>query len=86
MPNLSSAPEVLREVALTPAWQEFWSQVDLWIEEAQLELEASASYNEFLETRAGLKVLRLVADWRLQLLEKVKELQMMSGDDNGNRS
>ena len=73
--NFSTAPEALREVALTPAWQELFRQVDQWVLEAQTELEESSNWLEFVETRAGIKVLRLIAGWKFQLMEQVMDLQ-----------
>lgn len=80
---LSEAPLVLREVALSPAWQTFFKTVEEWLTVAQEELEASNNYNEFLETRAGLRVLRQIRDWKFKLMEDVQTLRKQ-GDTDGN--
>ena len=79
--DLHQVPGILREVALTPAWQEFSNQVDRWVEDARLELEASENWDQFLETRGGLKALRQIANWKYELMESIQELKHRG--DNG---
>jgi len=62
-------------VALTPAWQQFFQRVNYLIECAREELEASENWNQFLETRGGLKALRQIAEWPRELMEQVKEFE-----------
>lgn len=81
MPISSEIPELLRELATSPAWEAFFLQVDQWIKDGQEELEASDSYNEFLVTKGGILALRKIAGWKIQLREEMKELKYLADSE-----
>lgn len=53
---------------------------------ARLELEASANWEEFLETRGGIKALERILYWKDEVKDQVLQLKMKgSTDGNGSR-
>ena len=80
--GLGEVLDLLKEVALTPAWQHFWERLEVLQAQALEELEASETWEQFLETRGGLRALRKISEWRAEMMEDVREARKMA-DDNG---
>jgi hypothetical protein len=81
---LRLAPESLREVALTPAWQHFFLWIKQLIEQARYELEGAENREEFLEIRGVLKAFRRIDGWKEEMMEQITELKKRgSYDGNG---
>ena len=73
--DLGQAPEVLREIAHTPAWTEFWARLEELISRARDEMEGVSNLNDFHEIKGLIKALRVVAAWRDEILERIDEIR-----------
>lgn len=78
-----SLADLIRELATSPAWHSFFRQVEEWIKAAQLELEASSSWDEHNVTKGGILVLRLIQSWKSQLVSELRELKTIADSDVG---
>jgi len=51
--------------------------------QVQEELEASETWDQFLETRGGLRLLRKIGEWRAEMMEDVRDARKTIGDADG---
>lgn len=70
---LLEAPECLREVEGSPAFNRLFQQIQQWIWEAQEQLEGVSDWGEFREARGCINALRKIQEWKHVLLEETKE-------------
>jgi len=92
MPNSSSPvaemepeslSELIRELATSPAWHSFFRQVEDWLKAAQLEMEVSNNWDEFMTTKGGILVLRHILGWKSRLVSELRELKTIADSDTG---